>query len=960
MDRKRKRNSRANEPDWTATRCQRLLRPIASRIAPLRKLAYITDAQRPDKETTNSKTGLCAGSSCGNTNNLSNDPAWLHRQDNSSKVRKYTSKARAPKRDESSRQQPQSNVVILPTPFRARVLRRNTPGRTPSKWHDDDKASPCVNASDRVPKRLKKDPFSFAPIAMQSAELHDRQAFEKVFELHQGVTDGFSLLLERTQLSQEDHQSSENGRRGARSLFSACLRRVPEYVQAEEDWRRSVDPDDETDVCAEVYEELEELGSSFHGWTPLREVVRAHGIKLVDDIIREKLVSLNTRAQLANMPLSQGGRVDSERLALTFASSLPLKRPLNNTSPLFIGCLTSMADVKLFNPQSSYTQTRFRILGSLLSSKKLHSSWIATKDMSEAVSQAVRILASSGTRNSDHVIAFLQQIMIQALDMEEANEGRKLLEAIGGNAISKPVSISSSLLSTFRKTTDSLLTVLTAMAIISSKQESCQGRVSSQTAIDCIQRIVTLVISRSVETSGQHCSQSFSTARFKSRLITSALMITSARGETLQGHATLSTKDLIALMLKMSDSRVEAMQEASSFICDLALCCGQSLSFDAQDVLEDLVCNLMTSAEAGTAKERICLQQLALETALSFVTTTSSRKSRTFAEKLERTLQVHGSLPPKESRLTSASQHGNFRWEEGLCEWIASTPFPAHKERPAVVKPTRGPKSPSASPTQKSKSFGSPLGVQSHPLDKSDNDINDSGYLSMHETPHPTSRRVSALVFSSPDELNDEPRDKPLKVISGQLESASLPKSPSRMPVKRMVIPSPTLRASQKMSVPNVSATDSSSHTAWRKQRLLQKYGPAERREPKRKTERRSETKMLRATSAEITQQPRGQNARVSTREISEPRLLFAQLESDIPSGSVIEAVSGTPTTKVVNMDEDELAMSCKKPLSRPSLGRSSKSGVLEASSQKPGSVREAKKRAARVTSQPDSDDELG
>ncbi|KAH0069274.1 hypothetical protein KCU66_g22991, partial [Aureobasidium melanogenum] len=260
-------------------------------------------------------------------------------------LKKYSTRHRNSKPPPGQTNSPQACLVSLPTPFKARALRRGTPIKH-GILSPETSNSPCASRAlpvARKASRQRQDPFTRAPIAKQSIELQGRQNYERTFELHQGVTDGFSLLLQRTNSTDLEQPA----RKGVSSLLSMCLRRVPDYIRAEEDWRKSIDEDDDTDVSAEVYEELEDLGSVHgHGWSGLREVVIAHGMSLIHEIIRDKLVATETRAELAKIPAKYGLHKVSEDLLLAYVRSLPLKRPLSVDSRLFNGCLSSLTTMQ--------------------------------------------------------------------------------------------------------------------------------------------------------------------------------------------------------------------------------------------------------------------------------------------------------------------------------------------------------------------------------------------------------------------------------------------------------------------------------------------------------------------------------------------------------------------------------------------------------------------------------------
>ncbi|KAI4723624.1 hypothetical protein E4T48_00141 [Aureobasidium sp. EXF-10727] len=246
-------------------------------------------------------------------------------------------------------------------------------------------------------------------------------------------------------------------RQGASSLLSMCLRRVPDYIRAEEDWRKSIDEDDDTDVSAEVYEELEDLGSiQGHGWSGLREVVVAHGVSLVHEIIKDKLVATETRAELARIPARYGLHKTSEDLLFAYAQSLPLKRPLGVDSRLFDGCLSSLTMVQ---PASAKNEMFIRLLDRLFSSGRLKISWLATRDMVSLSSGMIRALASQ-SGDFGHILHFLQGRISQISGAELAQKDIKRQRPEAN------LDVWTKLEKSLSNTTVSIVTVLTAIVLI--------------------------------------------------------------------------------------------------------------------------------------------------------------------------------------------------------------------------------------------------------------------------------------------------------------------------------------------------------------------------------------------------------------------------------------------------------------------------------------------------------------
>ncbi|GAB7321982.1 hypothetical protein MBLNU13_g03043t1 [Cladosporium sp. NU13] len=141
---------------------------------------------------------------------------------------------------------------------------------------------------------------------------------------------------------------------GARSLMGACLRRVPDYIDLE---LEDLDEENEEDenITSSLYSELESLGTnSSGGWSGLREVVRSHGLHHVRAAIDEGLIKESRISELVAACSKHGalleadallqiwisrdqsiesGRVDESHVALAKLSEL---RTTHDASELFL------------------------------------------------------------------------------------------------------------------------------------------------------------------------------------------------------------------------------------------------------------------------------------------------------------------------------------------------------------------------------------------------------------------------------------------------------------------------------------------------------------------------------------------------------------------------------------------------------------------------------------------------
>lgn len=740
MDRKRKRQERVEF--WTAAKCQRLLRPIASRIAPLRRHQYTLNFESSrnvvDESISAVKTlGESWTEFVRTIDTKVSDPTWLPSDlSNRHQLKKYSIRHRDSKPTLGQVNSPQACLVSLPTPFKARALRGGTPikqGTVSLEFSN----SPC--ASKPLPlvrkgNRQRQDPFTRAPIAKQSVELQGRQNYERTFELHQGVTDGFSLLLQRTNST----TSERPAQKGALSLLSMCLRRVPDYIRAEEEWRKSIDEDDDTDVSAEVYEELENLASvPGRGWPGLREVVIAHGVSLVHEIIRDKLVATETRAELAGIPAKHGLHKVSEDLLLTYVQSLPLKRPLGMDSRLFNGCLSSLT---IIQPASAQNETFVRLLDSLFSSGRLKLSWLATRDMVTLSSGMIRALASqSGDFN--HILQFLQGRISQISEAELAQEhaARRGPEGKQDLWLKLEKSLSNTMVS--------IITVLTAIVLIERNTHDRNDDSKRRTSAESLLTRLSVIVLRNLEAFGPGSIGKSSTHQRRKvcfTLLASSLILSVRRDKSSEGKTLLGQEQVLQGMIFVhgsnSSDRTQSMVErAASFLVDLSRCCGQSLHSDSQSYLENLVRLIMDDAQHDPDVTKSFLKQWALESSLLSATTSATQRSRQLLDDVEAAMSRRGPLSTQSEVINSrhidaAVVEQGLRWEEGLCEWIVASPVRTRKAERATI-------------TAKMSRSGS--------VSDSENDLDDSGYLSdSKQTPQLLRKAVNiSSMLASPDVL---------------------------------------------------------------------------------------------------------------------------------------------------------------------------------------------------------------
>jgi hypothetical protein len=162
-------------------------------------------------------------------------------------------------------------------------------------------AKPCLGAN-RADERPKKT----LQLPVQLASRNE--------EAQRNLVRAFDNLLTAT------GSASTTERVGARSLMGACLRRVPDYIDLELEDLDEESKEDEN-ITYSIYSELESLGTnSGGGWSSLREVVRSHGLHHVRAAIDEGLIKETRISELVATSSKHGALLEADALLQTWIS----------------------------------------------------------------------------------------------------------------------------------------------------------------------------------------------------------------------------------------------------------------------------------------------------------------------------------------------------------------------------------------------------------------------------------------------------------------------------------------------------------------------------------------------------------------------------------------------------------------------------------------------------------------
>lgn len=417
-------------------------------------------------------------------------------------------------------------------------------------------------------------------------------------------------------------------RTGAPSLLSSCLRRVPAYISLEAE---ELDADDNAseDVCSSIYSELETLGTnSTGGWLGLREIVRAQTIQHIQDAIRERLIHDARITELTEICSRHGALREADALIQSW-----IARDSEDVSRKLEECHSALAQLNELRSTHHALQLYLRRHADLVDN---HHVWISD------------ILRPGSAPLKDMIKA-----LIRGPSQEEA---LTFLEAAVFKDRAVPDSTS---LPIFTRLAGLLVSIALTQA---SDAASTPGH-----------DLATVVHRIAIHTfQSQDSEQSRSLHPF---VMASALL-----------HlADLSTKsDTVFIHIPDLITKISEHQSVFvKFTCDVV---HHVCRFSNEDELSALLLvtrGFLKPPVEVCAEQRHSLSRVAFEIAFAYAEQTGVSIDQHFADSSNAVKKFTGSAATETPR--RRPKVSGFKWEDGLCEWVAATPLLQKANEPALL-----------------------------------------------------------------------------------------------------------------------------------------------------------------------------------------------------------------------------------------------------------------------------------
>ncbi|RMY60169.1 hypothetical protein D0865_01671 [Hortaea werneckii] len=601
---KRKRVDQAPEIPWTVSRCNRLLRTLTSRIAILQRLAasnrLLVDSDHKSDAVKEEPTIETVAAST-----PSKDPEWLPQLGKGQQSRTYGGRTKAARMNDRMRTAAKTtqHTAGLSTPAVKRLLNPSSCSPTPSSKMIP---RPKLGGPDRKTKSNYTLPIKPSSVAD---------------EAYTNIVTAFGSFLHATR------PGAPSSRKGARSLMSACLRKLPAYIQLEESCAQDENPgeDGERDISNEIYQELEAYGSaSGNGWAGLREVIRADGVAKLKDAIEGGLIPGKTIEALIQACSAHEAIAEGQQIA---ESALVLER--NGRDRIFEKYLTFAKDNKA---EAMVLRTlELDPISDVLRHPHLRQ-------------ETLHVVLRAATRPSD------------------CPDATRFVQRWIDGATCGPVEKQSGLRD---------LAILLAAASAGQSGESEVAHDRGRHLLESLQRIAINVLFRKGYQDIRGPKLEPVSNAFLLASIVASLRVNQTRTPLLE----YAPEKVIQTVLLQAD----VIGSDESFITDVALCITRWDTASGDSFLTattDALLDLGRKCSQETAKS---LRNLVLANVRAYSERRQDKDILMFAEEIEdivadcdgddtKTITVKTPAP-------KPSKREMFRWEEGLCEWIAKTPL---------------------------------------------------------------------------------------------------------------------------------------------------------------------------------------------------------------------------------------------------------------------------------------------
>ncbi|KAJ4331441.1 hypothetical protein N0V95_009884 [Ascochyta clinopodiicola] len=680
------------ELPWNVSRCNRLLRPLSSKLAKLRKeleqprIAHqeprTTSSAFATKATPQKTTNFTRPANKPRGFDKARDPDWRPGAKG-----KRTYGGRRMKKLAGPRL---SGVDVEPVARPGEIAFTPLIARMGGHMLD----SPLAQGSP-----LKKYAKPRGPLVapMGRTDGLGARVPADVHKLVQGVLEAYANILRATE--------EKRSRRGTGSLMHACLKKLPAYIELEEHFAEldqlEDDDEDDADVAGEIYAHLESRFEQCrgHGWRPFKHVVRAHGTSLLCSAITDGIIAADSMVYFHAHCLAVGAHDEAEEMLLAALPALePLSIPFNVRADLFGERSVYMSTAKIFVDRTGRYRFLYDLLEHMVAHELLPLEWLATTHMRPVWDRLVRTITEGDPRTLASCSRFLETCALAGMGLPDE---RLLADEVTGSVARRFVPSSRDDLRQALDTTySSLLTVLCSIALVNSDRGEATGMATARRITQTLDTITIALASRSDVHAELRLLEADSDdlQMFAQRALWTVFVSFLVHLENDVHDENIINLSTSTLIRSLSDitchyasngaNSSATLSSLPALISAIARGTGRIWHDDGFAHLQRLV-YAMTHLSGHRLPHKLwTLKRIALESATEFAAHTDEAAHLRYAHEVEKQMRSAGRLvlapTPRKTDTPSAAAAGGFRWEDGIGEWVACTPFV--KQNPRCLK----------------------------------------------------------------------------------------------------------------------------------------------------------------------------------------------------------------------------------------------------------------------------------
>lgn len=687
------------EPAWTTARCNRLLRPLSSKIALLRK-SNGTRRNSGDEEESESQAEPChvSGDQKSNTKNGKRGVLTPHSLlkihglswDPSPRPRKRVKLTYASREIAHSTRGKLTSIHAI----------QSEPGSGPLAW-----VAPSFVNVDRpllpsnIPQQCDSRPTStdghekkFSQPGLHGVNARSREIFRRYaksdypecWKLFEGIHSGLETLLKATS------KNLTGNKNGARSLFSMCLRKVPQHIALQEHWCRAQDPEGAADVSSSIYGELETVGArTLQGSNALQEVVRAHGVDLVGSAVLDGLICFPVASRLVKLCLHLEAYDEGQHIVECILRHKSFSQPTSRNDVLFRKELSILDQFAIITGRFGFL---YRKLTELFESKLLPIGWISSPDMIQQWSGVISCISEGNSDAKDagnllrtvilmsegfpftSVASHIHGLRIHPRNIpSDASEGCSQGDQLDGTG-SLRRHMKGTLDRIEGETPKTGLRLLAALCALDFAQDLATG---PNATYNSVLQDLAVEAHQIIET------QNFS-AQCAKRLefdVDGPCLVLLAAGLS----SSLAKTDETALqrclrIFECTQLSNRFPSKAASFLSVVASWRGQALASDGFEFMQEIVQQLLRVSSSGCcrAETRTLVGSIAITAAIQYASITGKPRHLSWALDTETCINSMNvgsacQTPRRATKGCATKVRLGFRWEEGICEWVSGT-----------------------------------------------------------------------------------------------------------------------------------------------------------------------------------------------------------------------------------------------------------------------------------------------